>query len=151
MAHSYISTKKGGYERTVCVTDSILHVFIYFFIVSSNDCPSRGVLKPTINSYLEELSGNNISFMDLYLEEFIDEKSIRKSYLEVLGLMKRRIESYGESIQNEILNNLSEMKKVFNKPVPTKKIFDLINDVSWLLHKESVHPSDSFKWFEDKL
>ena len=149
MAHSYISVNNLDTERTICATDSLLNVFMYFFMQKALDSELDHDGKKIYEHYELELKELHISFIDLKLEEIYKNVKLKIWYSEVLNNLNVFVGSLGEQIDNNLLNGLPELNKKYSKPIPTKKIKSLINDLKWLLCMENVFPSEEYNYWEE--
>ena len=151
MAHSYIYTKNSKTERTIAVTDSLLHVFMCFFNESINKAELSKEQTEICNHYVYELDAMNTSFIDLKLQEIYDNDQLLNWYSSTLLKLKSIIDPYGKAIDHGIINELPKLKKKFVRPLDTNRLKNLVNDIFWILNKENAIPSEDFNWFEDPL
>ena len=148
MAHSFISVNISNTERTICVTDSILHLFMYFFNSEIRGHELSQKEQVIYDHYELEIIEVHTSYIDLKLDEVSSSMELKKWYSSILDKLSFFIRSFGESIEESYLNGLSGLNKKFNKPIAVKKMSNLINDLLWLLSEENRCPSEEYKWME---
>lgn len=148
MAHSYLTVRNSFTERTICATDSILRIFLYFF-GETVDRKKISIAKLEIcNHYDLELAQVNASFIDLKLAEIHNSDELKTWYVDELLKVASSWDGYGEFIDNNYLNTISQIGKHYTRAIEINKLKNLINDLCWLLSKENSYPSDDFKWLE---
>lgn len=130
------------------MTDSILHVFMYFFNDEANKLNISPKKRIIIDHYELELNELNTSFIDLKLNDVYSEIELKKWYLLILEKINISISSFGTLIAADYLNNVKGLKKQFNKPIPVVKINNLIKDLTWILNEDINTPSEEYKWYE---
>ena len=151
MAHSYISVNNSITERTICATDSILHVFMYFFSTVLKDRKLNIKEQEIYNHYDLELVELHTSYINLKLNEIYGDDKLKSWYLLMLDEVKLLMNPYGEFIDNNYLNSLPKLNKEYSRPIPVEKLKNLINDLMWLLNKRNVYPSEDYKWMESPI
>lgn len=151
MAHSFIFVKNAKTDKTIAVTDSLLHVFMYFFNESINMSELSEEEIEIRNHYAYEMDAINTSFIDLKLQEVYDNNRLLLWYFIVLLKLNSLFNSFGGVIDHNTINELPNFKKKFVRPLDTNKLKNLVNDIFWLLNKENTIPSEDFKWFEEPL
>lgn len=152
MAHSFLSVEDAGTERTICVTDSILRLFMYLFNEAINKNGLTYNQLGIYNHYELELVQVNTSFINVKLQEVYQEDELMNWYTSMLYKLSTSLDSYGNAIDNNYLNEIGKLKKDDNRytrPIEVSKLKNLINDLHWVLGKENVYPSGDFKWFEN--
>lgn len=149
MAHTFLSVRNYASERTLAVTDSLLHLFIYFFNEKIIKDELEEMQLEIYNHYYIELLQMNNSFIDLKLQEIFNSNNLRTWYLSNLSHLTSSIEFFGDFLDNNELNKIDRLKKEYARPIKVIKLKNLINDINWLLCKENISPSAEFKWFEN--
>jgi hypothetical protein len=160
MGHSFINAKiNSNTERSVSVPDGVLHIFMYFF----NEIAYRNVQPNSPESqvcehYQLELAEVHSTWIEAMLQEISENTQLLYWYLSILSQLETKLDSFGEYIDNNYLNQIPELlvgcnpgQLVFTGPVEVAVIKDLINDIYWVLGEEGRTPSGNYVWFIEKI
>ena len=154
--HSYISNtieiENEKIERDLCVTDSMLELFMHFFNRVANEQNQLvDEIEEITKHYDIEMTGVHGSFIDLKIEEISKDKLILNEYLAILNEMSRLLNyEFGEFMHPDYLNNAEYYRRKGNN-VSVKKIISLINDLFWLMNIPDYKLLNDFKWYEEKI
>jgi hypothetical protein len=159
MAHSYIYAEIGsGIERRVAVPDGALDLFMYFFNeVAESQIQPNSQEGEICEHYKIELLEKHSSFKEALLQEISQDEYLKDWYLSMLFLLESRIDSFGNCMDNQYLNQIPELLigyvpgTIFREPVPTSILKNLINDIYWVLNEGERTPSGQYKWFEENI
>ena len=160
MAHSFIFTKNLDIERSVAVPESVLELFMFFFIEVSKPQVKPNTKESTICEHykIELFLEAYIGFMDAMLQEVSEYPQLKSWYLSMLSQLALRLDDFGGYIDNNYLNQVPELiagyapgSNPWSKPVEISLIKNLINDIYWVLNEQEYTPSGQFKWFEENI
>ena len=125
--HSYISNtieiENEKIERDLCVTDSMLELFMHFFNrVAKEQTKLTNEIEEITKHYDVEMTGVHGSFIDLKIEEVCKDKLVLEKYLDILNKMNSLLkDEFGEVIDAEYLNNAENYHREGNN------ISDILN------------------------
>lgn len=154
--HSYISNtieiKNEKIERYLCVTDSMLELFMHFFDrVANEQHQLTNELEEITKHYDIEMTGVHGSFIDLKVEEIYNNKIAFEQYLNILNKIEVVLkEEFREFVNADYLNNAKNYRREGNN-ISAKKVILFLNDLRWLMNIKGIIASNNWKWYEEKV